>query len=183
MAAESDDGFGPLHDDVRRLGALLGQVVTEFGGPDLYDDVERLRRATRDVRRGTPDGEDPQRIVEALDLDQAEQVARAFTVLFHLVNLAEERHRVRVLRGRDRTDLDPAVDTLAGAVAALTPEVAAATLLEVEVHPVFTAHPTEARRRAVVTALHRIAYELDRGDDPRIGDSERLDADRRVREE
>ena len=53
----------------------------------------------------------------------------------------------------------------------------------VEVHPVFTAHPTEARRRAVVTALHRIADELDRSDDPRIGDSERADAERRVREE
>ena len=47
----------------------------------------------------------------------------------------------------------------------------------------FTAHPTEARRRAVVTALRRIADELDRGDDPRIGDSERADAERRVREE
>ncbi len=49
-------------------------------------------------------------------LDQAERVARAFTVLFHLVNLAEERHRVRVLRSRDRTDLAPARDSLAGAV-------------------------------------------------------------------
>jgi phosphoenolpyruvate carboxylase len=183
MAADADDGFGPLHDDVRRLGALLGQVVTEFGGPDLYDDVERLRRATRDVRRGRVDGDDPQQVVDALELDQAERVARAFTVLFHLVNLAEERHRVRVLRSRDRTDLPPSRDSLAGAVAELTPELAAATLLDVEVHPVFTAHPTEARRRAVVTALHRIADELDRGDDPRIGDSERADADRRVREE
>ena len=183
MAADTDDGFGPLRDDVRRLGAVLGQVVAEFGGADLYDDVERLRRATRDVRRGTADAEDPQRIVDELDLDQAERVARAFTVLFHLVNLAEERHRVRVLRSRDRTDLEPALDSLAGAVAALTPAIAAATLLDVEVHPVFTAHPTEARRRAVVTALRRIADELERGDDQRIGDSERADAERRVREE
>jgi phosphoenolpyruvate carboxylase len=182
MAADTDDGFGPLHDDVRRLGALLGQVVAEFGGPDLYDDVERLRRATRDVRRGTL-GDDPQQVVDELDLGQAEQVARAFTVLFHLVNLAEERHRVRVLRSRDRSNLEPSRDSLAGAVAALTPEVAATTLLDVEVHPVFTAHPTEARRRAVVTALHRIADELDRGDDPRLGDSERGEAERRVREE
>jgi phosphoenolpyruvate carboxylase len=183
MAADTDTGFEPLHDDVRRLGALLGQVVTEYGGPELYDNVERLRRATRDVRRGDDAGTDPQQVVDDLDLAQAEQVARAFTVLFHLVNLAEERHRVRVLRSRDRSDLAPARDSLAGAVAALTPSAAAATLVDVEVHPVFTAHPTEARRRAVVTALHRIADELDRGDDPRLGDSERADADRRVREE
>ena len=96
----------PLHDDVRRLGALLGQVVAESGGTDLYDDVERLRRAVRDVRRGSSDV-DPQQLVDALDLDQAERVARAFTVLFHLVNLAEERHRVRVLRSRDRRDREP----------------------------------------------------------------------------
>jgi phosphoenolpyruvate carboxylase len=182
MADGVDDGFAPLHDDVRRLGALLGQVVTEFGGPDLYDDVERLRRATRDVRRGDS-STDPQQIVDELDLDQAERVARAFTVLFHLVNLAEERHRVRVLRGRDRTDRAPSRDSLAGAVDTLGADAVAATLRDVEVHPVFTAHPTEARRRAVVTGLHRIADELDRGDDPRIGDSERADADRRVREE
>jgi phosphoenolpyruvate carboxylase len=177
-----DDSFEPLHDDVRRLGALLGQVVAESGGPDLYDDVEALRRATRDVRRGTSDA-DPQQLVDDLELDQAEQVARAFAVLFHLVNLAEERHRVRVLRSRDRADLEPSRDSLAGAVLELDADRAADMLRGVEVHPVFTAHPTEARRRAVVTALRRIADELDRGDDPRIGDSERADAERRVREE
>jgi phosphoenolpyruvate carboxylase len=180
--SDAGDEFAPLHDDVRRLGALLGEVVAESGGPDLYDDVEALRRATRDVRRGQTDA-DPQQLVDALDLDHAEQVARAFTVLFHLVNLAEERHRVRVLRERDRTDELPARDSLAGAVATLGAHATADALQTVEVHPVFTAHPTEARRRAVVTALRRIADELERGDDPRIGDSERADADRRVREE
>lgn len=189
MAADSDhvglkaaDEFAPLHDDVRRLGALLGQVVAESGGTDLYDDVEALRRSVRDVRRGDA-ATDPQQLVDALDLDQAERVARAFTVLFHLVNLAEERHRVRVLRHRDRFDRDPSRDSLAGAVATLGGDETAEALRSVEVHPVFTAHPTEARRRAVVTALHRIADELDRSDDPRIGDSERAEAERRVREE
>jgi phosphoenolpyruvate carboxylase len=187
MAAERDGGFSQLHDDVRRLGALLGQVVTESGGPDLYDDVEELRRATRDVRRGaTKDGEsppDPQEIVDNLTVDQAESVARAFTVLFHLVNLAEERHRVRVLRSRDRFDLHPSRDSLAGAVDVLGDKDTIEALAGVEVHPVFTAHPTEARRRAVVTGLHRIADELDRSDDPRLGDSERAETERRVREE
>lgn len=183
MAAEqSGDGFDALHNDVRRLGALLGEVVEEAGGPALYDDVERLRRAVRDVRRGDP-GPDPQQLVDDLDLDQAERVARAFTVLFHLVNLAEERHRVRVLRSRDRTEREPSRDTLAGAITELGVDRTAAVMQHLEVHPVFTAHPTEARRRAVVTALRRISDELDRGDDPRIGDSERDDAERRVREE
>ncbi len=174
--------FAPLHDDVRRLGALLGQVVAESDGTDLYDDVERLRRACRDARRGEPN-DDPAALVAGLPLEQAERVARAFTVLFHLVNLAEERHRVRVLRSRDRDGGTPAADSIAGAVAALGVDGAVTALREMELHPVLTAHPTEARRRAVVTAVHRIAHELDRSDDPRIGDSERHDADRRLREE
>ncbi|HVV76463.1 MAG TPA: phosphoenolpyruvate carboxylase [Mycobacteriales bacterium] len=174
--------FAPLHDDVRRLGALLGQVVAESDGTDLYDDVERLRRACRDARRGES-GDDPAALVAALPLEQAERVARAFTVLFHLVNLAEERHRVRVLRDRDRDGDTPATDSVAGAVAAIGVKNAATALHKMEVHPVLTAHPTEARRRAVVTAMHRIAGELERADDPRIGDSERHEADRRLREE
>ena len=56
-------------------------------------------------------------------------------------------------------------------------------LADVEVHPVLTAHPTEARRRAVVTALGRIAGEMERWDDPRLGDSERDDVRRRMLEE
>ncbi|MGN6472992.1 MAG: phosphoenolpyruvate carboxylase [Mycobacteriales bacterium] len=174
--------FAPLHDDVRRLGALLGQVVAESDGTDLYDDVERLRRACRDARRGEPN-DDPAALVAALPLEQAERVARAFTVLFHLVNLAEERHRVRVLRDRDRDGETPAMDSVAGAIAELGTEAAIDALRRMELHPVLTAHPTEARRRAVVTAVRRIADELDRGDDARIGDSERHDADRRLREE
>jgi phosphoenolpyruvate carboxylase len=187
MAAERS-GFDRLHDDVRRLGALLGEVVAESGGSDLYDDVERLRRACRDARRdhsveSDAGGEDPAALVAALPLEQAERVARAFAVLFHLVNLAEERHRVRVLRKRDVIGEIPAPDSMAGAVYALGADVAANALRDVEIHPVFTAHPTEARRRAVVTALHRIADELERSEDPRVGDSERAEAERRLREE
>jgi phosphoenolpyruvate carboxylase len=181
-------GFATLHDDVRRLGALLGQVVAESDGTDLYDDVERLRRACRDARRGseTSDdaaGEDPAALVADLPLDRAERVARAFATLFHLVNLAEERHRVRVLRSRDVIGDTPATDSMAGAVRALGADVVARTLHDVEIHPVFTAHPTEARRRAVVTALHRIADELEASEDPRTGDSERAEGERRLREE
>jgi phosphoenolpyruvate carboxylase len=174
--------FDLLHDDVRKLGALLGEVVAESGGSDLYDDVERLRRACRDARKNR-DGEDPAALVAALPLDRSEQVARSFAVLFHLVNLAEERHRVRVLRKRDVIGEIPAPDSMAGAVYALGADVVSNALRDVEIHPVFTAHPTEARRRAVVTALHRIADELERSEDPRVGDSERAEAERRLREE
>ncbi len=177
-----DDGFARLRDDVRFLGSLLGQVVADSGGAELYGDVERLRRAARDARRGG-DERAPAAVVDELSLDRAEDVARAFATLFHLVNLAEERHRVRVLRSRDRDDLTPAEDSLAGAFARLADDEIDARLADVEIHPVLTAHPTEARRRAVVTALHRIAAEMERRDDGRLGASEHADAERRLLEE
>jgi phosphoenolpyruvate carboxylase len=178
----ADDEFAALREDVRLLGALLGQVVAETGGADLYDDVERLRQAVRDARRGGERAA-PGRIVDGLSVERAEQVAHAFAVLFHLVNLAEERHRVRVLRSRDDADAPPTADSLAAAVDRIGVDDVTAVLADLEIHPVLTAHPTEARRRAVVTALARIATELDRYDDPRTGDSEHADARRRLLEE
>src|SRR3954468_15769035 len=156
--------------------------MAEAGGRDLFADVERLRRAARDARRGG-DRDEPRRIVDELSLERAEEVARAFAVLFHLVNLAEERHRVRVLRSRDSADAPPTEDSLAAAAAAMAGTDVADLLDDLEVHPVLTAHPTEARRRAVVTALGRIAEEMERWDDPRAGDSEREEARRRLLEE
>lgn len=182
MVSAREDEFGALREDVRLLGGLLGQVVAETGGEDLYDDVERLRRAARDARRGG-DRSEPRRLVDGMSVERAEQVAHAFAVLFHLVNLAEERHRVRVLRSRDDRDAPPADDSLAGALAAVGSDGIADVLADLEIHPVLTAHPTEARRRAVVTALARIALEMDRHDDPRAGDSERDDTSRRLLEE
>jgi phosphoenolpyruvate carboxylase len=182
VASGQPDEFSALRQDVRFLGGLLGQVVAETGGEDLYDDVERLRRAARDARRGGDSGE-PRRLVDEMSVERAEQVAHAFAVLFHLVNLAEERHRVRVLRSRDLDDSDPADDSLAGAVKAVGVDDIATAVEDLEIHPVLTAHPTEARRRAVVTALGRIATEMDRHADPRAGASERDDARRRLLEE
>jgi len=178
----AQDSFERLRDEVRLLGALLGEVIAEANGSDLFDDVERLRRAARDARRGG-DRDEPRRIVDGFSIVRAEQVARAFTVLFHLVNLTEERHRVRVLRDRDRADEPAPEDSLAGAVDAMTGDKVREALQDLEVHPVLTAHPTEARRRAVVTSLSRIAGEMQQWDDPRAGDSERTETRRRLLEE
>ncbi len=178
----ADDGFAPLRDEVRLLGALLGEVVAESGGVELFDDVERLRVAARDARRDG-DIDAPRRIADELSIERAEQVARAFTVLFHLVNLAEERHRVRVLRERDGENAPPPRDSLAATVDALSADAVRDAMAELEVHPVFTAHPTEARRRAVVNAVGRIADQMQRFDDPRLGASERVEVRRRLLEE
>jgi phosphoenolpyruvate carboxylase len=151
-----------LRADVSRLGGLLGRVLREAGGDDLLADVERLRALAIDAfeRGDTGSLEEAERFVEGLPSERAEQVARAFTVYFHLANLAEEHHRVRVLRERGSGHTGPA-DSIPAALAQLTAEVGAdearRRLAGLRFHPVFTAHPTEARRRAVASSIRRVA--------------------------
>jgi phosphoenolpyruvate carboxylase len=181
----------PLRRDVGLLGRLLGRVLEESGGPALLEDVERLRRATIALRGARGDDREAARaevveLVNGFDLDRAELVARAFTVYFQLVNLAEEQHRVRTLRERGRGG-GPVKESFEAAVqevrAAAGDDGLAALLDRLEVTPVFTAHPTEARRRAVVDALLRIGGLLARLDDPRLSAAEEAERHRRLLEE
>ncbi|HET7406836.1 MAG TPA: phosphoenolpyruvate carboxylase [Mycobacteriales bacterium] len=169
-----------LRRDVRLLGDALGQVLTESGGADLLADVERLRQAVIAARAGG-DPDEPVRVASAYDDERAEDVARAFTAYFQLVNLAEERQRVRALRARPADD--PRPDSFAGVATRLDAASLDEALAGLRVHPVLTAHPTEARRRAVQAAVRRIGAQLDRFDDPRLGPLEVADARRRLLEE
>jgi phosphoenolpyruvate carboxylase len=177
----------PMRRDVRLLGDLLGEVLRESGGQDLLDDVERLRRAVIAARRSADDTlQQISDMIAAWPLERAEAVAHAFTVYFHLANLAEEHQRVRTLRERDTGDR-PVRESLAEAVAAIRAQYGASRvselLAELRVHPVLTAHPTEARRRAVTEALRRIGALLTSLDDARLGASDRAEIRRRLREE
>jgi phosphoenolpyruvate carboxylase len=152
---------GPMRHDVRLLAGLLGEVLRDAGGQDLLDDVEQLRHAVIEARRHPESKslDDIAAMVAAWPLDRAEQVASAFTVYFHLANLAEEHQRIRALRERD-TDGHPLPESLAATVQEIRADQGEERLdglLDgLRVHPVFTAHPTEARRRAVVASLRRI---------------------------
>src|SRR5580693_3215899 len=178
----------PMRRDVRLLGDILGEVIRDSDpktGPDLLADVERLRHdaieARDQERRDDPAGDAIAALVASWDLDRAEQVARAFTVYFHLANLAEEHQRIRLLRERDAGP-EPVRESLAAAVTELSRDGGPAYLGELRVHLVLTAHPTEARRRAVVAVLHRISELLSITDDERAGAAEHAEARRRLRE-
>jgi phosphoenolpyruvate carboxylase len=133
-----------LRHDVRLLTTLLGDAIRRHGGEDLFADVEELRlacvalteRPTEARRRRC------EQIVAALSPARAERVARAFAAYFQLVNVAEERQRVRELRGRA-----PTARVRGG----------------IEITEVLTAHPTEAKRRAVLEHLWRIGELMDAG--------------------
>jgi phosphoenolpyruvate carboxylase len=200
----------PMRRDVRLLGGILGEVIRDSAGPELLADVERLRRAVIDARRGErddapgtvassswhgglpspvpsdPAGDEITRLVASWSLERAEQVAEAFTVYFHLANLAEEHQRIRILRERD-TGQQPVRESLAAAVAEVSRDEGAGhlagLLASLRVHLVLTAHPTEARRRAVVAALRRISGLLDALDDPRAGAADRDETRRELREQ
>src|SRR6202046_5875128 len=95
-AADSRRVPAPMRGDVRLLGELLGDVLREAGGQELLDDVERLRHAVIAARRSADDTlQQISDMIAAWPLERAEAVAHAFTVYFHLANLAEEHQRVR----------------------------------------------------------------------------------------
>jgi phosphoenolpyruvate carboxylase len=180
-----------MRRDVRLLGDILGEIIRDSGGPELLADVERLRRAVIEARQREEHhlaaaGDEIVRLVSSWSLEQAEQVARAFAVYFHLANLAEEHQRIRNLRERD-TGQEPVRESLAAAAAEIShdagPEHLRELLASLRVHLVLTAHPTEARRRAVVAALRRISGLLDVLDDQRTAAADRDEARRELREQ
>lgn len=161
-----------MRADVRLLGSLLGEVLRESGSPGLFEDVERLRLATIQAYTDeTPEAfAHATEVAESFSIERAHEVARAFTAYFHLVNLVEEHQRVRILRERDgRPDSEGAADSIEAAYARLADEVgedtALARLQALRFHPVFTAHPTEARRRAISSSIRRLAGLLQEHDD------------------
>ena len=153
--------------------------------------VERVRERTIAFRRhGDP------AVRAALDAELASLgtheiaiLARAFSTYFRLVNLAEEKERVRQLRRRARAaGRAPLDDTLDEAVAVLqrdghSREEITGRMARLRISPVLTAHPTEARRRTVLVALRRIYALLDRLDDPRLTPADDTEIRRRLREE
>jgi phosphoenolpyruvate carboxylase len=177
-----------LRREVRLLGDVLGRVIAESGGQKLFDDVERLRQATIALRR-EPISERRRAVLDIVNgfgLSRAEQVARAFTVYFQLVNLAEEHYRVRAVaqRSRDGATVDDSIEVAVASIRAHEGEDVLETLVDgLMVTPVLTAHPTEARRRAVVEALQRVAAQLQRYDDATLSRSQEADLQRRLHEE
>jgi phosphoenolpyruvate carboxylase len=165
MSVERD----ALSEQIHLLGDLLGQTLVEQEGQPLFDLVEEIRALAKAHRGGDgAAGERLLRRVEALPLAEARGVVKAFASYFQLVNLAEEEERVRVLRRRAREAHargDSVSETVPAAIRelheqGLSPEEMQALLRNLLVMPVFTAHPTEAKRRTVLTKLGRIAEAL-----------------------
>ncbi len=160
-----------LRQSVRTLGNLLGETIIEQEGQTVFDLEEEMRALTRAQRGGDPSA--GARLLELThsltqDGDRTEAVLKAFTTYFQLINLAEEQQRVRVLRERmERAQIEkrPMRETIAAAVQALKADGMQAyemrqMLNDLLIMPVFTAHPTEAKRRTILLKLQGLARQL-----------------------
>ncbi|WP_420115697.1 phosphoenolpyruvate carboxylase [Micromonospora sp.] len=156
---DQHDHDGPdaaLRADIRRLGTLLGQTLARQEGRPLLDLVEEIRAQ---VRSDAPAA--AQRL-GGLDVTTGTKLARAFSTYFHLANITEQVHRARDLRRRRAIQggwLDQAAKMIAER--GVPAEEIAAAARRLAVRPVFTAHPTEAARRSILSKLRAIADELD----------------------
>ncbi|WP_200209411.1 phosphoenolpyruvate carboxylase [Micromonospora coerulea] len=156
---DQHDHDGPdaaLRADIRRLGTLLGQTLARQEGRPLLDLVEEIRAQVRS---------DPPAAAQrlgGLDVTTGTKLARAFSTYFHLANITEQVHRARDLRRRRAIHggwLDQAAKMIAER--GVPAEEIAAAARRLAVRPVFTAHPTEAARRSILSKLRAIADELD----------------------
>src|SRR5262249_23194486 len=152
----ADEAGAALRADIRRLGTLLGQSLVRQDGQDILDLVEEVRALVRSDSCAAAER------LAGLDLATGTHLARAFSTYFHLVNITEQTHRARELRRirvreggwlertakliADRGVGTREIGTIAGRLG---------------VRPVFTAHPTEAARRSILTKLRAVADELD----------------------
>jgi phosphoenolpyruvate carboxylase len=155
-----------LSEQIHLLGDTLGRVIAAQEGQPLLDLVEDVRGLSISHRRGEKDaGARLRTLVEGLDAGEATTVVRAFATYFRLINLAEEQDRERRTIAEAHAaaagdaarpeSVEAAVATLAAA--GLSASDVRALLDRLLVMPVLTAHPTESKRRTVLTKLGRVA--------------------------
>jgi phosphoenolpyruvate carboxylase len=170
-ARSGDLKEAPLRRDVRSLGTLLGDVLREQAGEDLFDHVEALRQGTIRRRDAESRGDEEEaarqgakalELVHSLPVERAILLTRAFAFYFELINLAETNHRKRrriALQlaggaGRQRGSLAGTLYEMRRV--GIGAEEALDWLRRVLIIPVFTAHPTEVARRSVMFKRRRI---------------------------
>lgn len=178
-----------LRDDVRTLGALVGEVIREQGGDALFRQVEAARVAAIRRREGVPAAErELETAVGSLGPREAADLVRGFAAYFEVVNLAERIHRIRRRRDYLRTGTAPQPGGLEDTVrrlaaAGVGPAEMGALLERLRFEPVFTAHPTEAVRRTLLEKQQAIGRLLVRRLDASLTPPEERATLGRIREE
>ncbi len=176
--AAEDEADRRLRRNVRLVGTLLGETLAEQEGEELLELEEGVRSKTKQLRERHDDevSRALDRQLGEIDVETATRLIRAFSLYFQLVNVAELEHRVQVIRGIQAIPAGGsawpgtfhslfrrAAQIEGGRERLLT------ALAELDVVPVFTAHPTEAVRRSVLNHVTGVAMALDAIDGPQTG--------------
>jgi phosphoenolpyruvate carboxylase len=173
IATDAELKEAPLRRDVRNLGRILGEVIKEQAGQEVFASVERLRNLSIEQREKGRIANDPS--LPAMDLKHAFLVVRAFAIYFELVNLAETNHRKRRRRAAQVNHSAPQAGTIAGTFrrlknAGISLDQTLAALRAICAIPVFTAHPTEIARRTVLMKRERLSKLLEALDNAPLTD-------------
>ncbi|NDD02915.1 MAG: phosphoenolpyruvate carboxylase, partial [Betaproteobacteria bacterium] len=163
MKRHSRDNERPLVEDIRLLGRILGDVIREQEGAEIYELIEKIRKLSVSFRRDADHAADKalKKLLKGLPGDHAVSVIRGFTYFSHLANLAEDRHHIRRRVIHERVG-----DTQEGSIevalqrlrwAGITPKIISQTLAHSFVSPVLTAHPTEVQRQSILSAERDLA--------------------------
>jgi phosphoenolpyruvate carboxylase len=172
-----------LRTEIRSLGSALGRVITRLEGPEALATVEELRMLSKASRTGDPAaGPVLRETIAALSPAEAFNQAMAFTLYFELVNLAEENFRILLLRRRRAARLaadakspdgQPIRESIEAAVAELKRRGVSSAEMQalvdrMSIDLVFTAHPTESKRRTLLAKLQSLAEILRQRAHPEI---------------
>src|SRR3954469_23672816 len=156
MAIGDVDPHKPLRDDVRLLGDLLGETLTQAEGRPFLDTVERVRGLAKAARaEGADHARDLARVLSALPADAAAPLARAFSHFLNLANVAEQHHRIRRRRAYLRDAEAPpqrgsVQDTFSRLIGAgIKADALHGAMASLRIELVLTAHPTEVSRRTM----------------------------------
>ena len=172
-AGAGADKDAPLKEDIRLLGRLLGDVLREQEGAEVFDVVETIRQtAVRFRREDDADADlELRTLLKKLTREQTISVVRAFSYFSHLANIAEDQHHIRRRRAHQLAGSPPQSGSVAFALGKLKAAgVPAATVQgffeQAQIVPVLTAHPTEVQRKSILDAEHDIARLLAERDLP-----------------
>jgi len=165
-----------LRSRVKLLGQILGKIIKSHAGEEVYETVEALRKGYIALHEHKDEAqrESLMNAIAGLDIAILEQVIRAFSIYFTLVNIAEESlsydWRQRILNSGGTLWKGSFDDTLRDLHEANVSQDDLQKLLnQLQYSPVFTAHPTEARRRTIMEILRRIFVIGDQLREPRLG--------------
>ena len=188
--SDNDPHSGPLRQNVRLLGELLGDTLRTHEGAQLLETVERVRTVAKTSRaRADRDFQALAAELEQLPVDAAIPLARAFTHFLNLANVAEQHHRIRRRRAYLR---DPGSspqrgssdETFARLVAhGVSPAALHEAVCALQIELVLTAHPTEVSRRTLIHKHNRVATLLAEGDRPDLTVPERSELHAALRRE